>query len=195
MSEQARVDLPDDALAAAMQAIAGGDGSALSVLYAATRRRVFGLVRHVVADPRLAEEVTLDVYTQVWTRAARYDVSRGGVVGWLLVLARSRAIDALREQRRRSAPWEPLEGALHLPDAQPGPDAALGAGERARSLRQALLRLTEEQRQAIEAAYFAGLSHREVARCLGEPLGTIKTRIRAGLAVLRRELSAGEGLA
>lgn len=176
--------------------VASRDEVAMGDLYDATCARVFGLSLKILRDRAAAEESTLDVYAQVWREAGRYDPARGGVLAWILNLARSRAIDIFRTRARSSAQEETLNLSLVLADLSPGPEEFSLEAERARKVRTALRGLPEEQRRVIEAAFFGGLSHTEVAEALGQPLGTVKTRIRTGLATLRRALgSAEEGFA
>lgn len=185
-----------DPLAGLVGLVASGDEEALGRLYDATRRKVYGLVLRIVREPEAAEEVVLEVYTQVWRRAATYDPDRGSVAGWLLTLARTRAIDALRARARQTDRSVSLRNAGEVPDPGPDPEEASVGAERAGRVRRAVCLLPREQRQAIEVAYFGGLSHTEVAETLGMPLGTVKTRIRTGLSALRRALVASEeGLA
>ena len=176
--------------------VAAGDQDALGILYDATCRRVFGLALRILRDHHAAQEVTVDVYTRVWQQARRFDASRGSAETWVLTLAHHRAIDHLRLRRRQTARELPLEPAFDLPDTQPDPEAASSDADRVRRVRQALRSIPEEQRRAIVAAYFGGLSHTEVAEALGQPLGTVKTRIRTGMATLRRALAdLGDGRA
>ena len=162
---------------------AGGDQSALAALFDASNRLVFAVVLRVLGDRGAAEEVLLDVYTQVWRQAAAYDPERGRPAAWLLMIARTRAIDRLRsgraEQRR-----EPIEAAENEPSRVGNPEEASVDSERRNLVRTALGNLTPEQRQVIELAYFAGLSHTEIATQTGQPLGTVKTRARLGMMKL-----------
>ena len=170
--------------------VAAGDQVALGCLYDATCRRVFGLALSILRDHDAAQEVTLDVYFRVWEQARRFDPSRGGAATWLLTLAHNQAIDRLRSRRRKDLRETPLEPEFDLPDPRPGPEEESCDADAARRVRVALRSIPEEQRRAIVAAYFDGLSHTEVAAALGQPLGTVKTRIRAGMAALRRTLAA-----
>jgi len=176
-----------------MEDVAAGDQVALGAIYDATSRRVFGLALSILRDHHAAQEVTMDVYTRVWQQARRFDALQGSAESWLLTLAHNRAIDCLRAQRRRNGRELPMEPEFDLQDSRPNPEAATSEADLARRVRRALESLPEEQRRAIVAAYFGGLSHTEVAAALGQPLGTVKTRIRSGLLALRRVLaSAGE---
>ena len=163
-----------------------GDQAALGEFYDASSRMVYGLALRIVGDPAAAEEVTLDVYTQVWRQAAAYSAERGGPSTWLMLLARSRAIDYLRSQVRRSQEREQsLEtvASVHHPAASPEASALETA--RRETVQAALTQLVPEQREAVELAYFKGMSHSEIAANTGQPLGTIKTRIRLGMLRLR----------
>jgi RNA polymerase sigma-70 factor (ECF subfamily) len=168
--------------------IAAGDQAAVGAFYDATSRLVYSLVLRVLSDPSTAEEVTLDVYTQVWRQAAKYNAARGTPIAWLLTIARTRALDRLRagwqEQQRR----EPLEVVDETVSKTENPEEATALSERQRFVRAALSSLSPEQLEAIELAYYSGLSHSEIALRLGEPLGTVKTRIRLGMIKLRDQL-------
>jgi len=184
---------PPDVWAAEVVRAANGDADALAQLYDGTVRLVHGLALRILGDAGGAEEITEDVYMQVWRQAARYDAARGSVVRWLLTLTRSRAIDRLRAgatQREHSAP---LEEAVDVLDTMPGPEHAATEGERRTRVRAALARLSAGQRQAVELAYLRGMSHSEIAAHVGVPLGTVKTRIRLGMDRLRAALS-GAGI-
>jgi RNA polymerase sigma-70 factor (ECF subfamily) len=173
-----------------MKEIAAGNQVALEALYDSTCRRVFGLALSILRDHEAAQEVAMDVYTGVWQQAHRFDSSRGSAETWLLTLAHHRAVDRLRSQRRQGAREVPLAPEVDLADPQPDPEATTTDADLARHVRRALRSIPEEQRRAIVAAYFGGLSHTEVAAALGQPLGTVKTRIRTGLASLRRALAS-----
>jgi RNA polymerase sigma-70 factor, ECF subfamily len=169
-----------------------GDESALAALYDATAPAVHGLVTRIVTDPATADEVTADVFHQAWRQAARFDAGRGTALAWLLTIARTRAIDRLRATRERTA-REPIELAAQIASPAPGPEDALGLEQRRALVREALAALVPDQRRAIELAYFAGLSHTEIAARLDEPLGTVKTRIRLAMTRLRDALATPGG--
>jgi RNA polymerase sigma-70 factor (ECF subfamily) len=135
-----------------------------------------------------AEELTLDVFHGVWTRAARYDPANGTVLGWIMNQARSRAIDRLRHDGRRKR-VDP--GTQEPPQAGPAAHELFALQQQGEALHAALARLRPEERTAIEAAFFGDLTYAEVARLLDQPLGTIKTRIRSGLLRLRQALGGG----
>jgi len=170
--------------------IAAGDQVALGTLYDATSRRVFGLALRILRDHHAAEEVTLDVYTRVWKQASRFDSSRGRAEAWLLTLAHNQAVDRLRSRRRVAERELPLDPEWEIPDGRPSPETMSSDADLARRVRVALQSLPEDQRRVLVAAYFEGLSHTEIAEALGQPLGTIKTRIRSGMIALRRTLAA-----
>ncbi|MFN0241630.1 MAG: sigma-70 family RNA polymerase sigma factor [Planctomycetota bacterium] len=180
-----------------MERIADGDETALRALYDATSAQVHGLALAVVRDRSSADEVLVEVFAQVWRQAARYDASRGSVASFLATLTRTRAIDLRRARDRageRTVSFD-VDHIASLRDPAPTPDDASQHAERTARVRHALAALPSEQRRAVEAAFFGGLSHTEVALALDAPLGTVKTRIRAGLERLRRSLhSAHEEL-
>lgn len=170
-----------------MRRTAAGDHAALAELYDASSHLVFGLALRILGDRDTAEEAVVDVYAQAWREAKNYDAARGTACAWLMTLARSRSIDILRSQRRERA-TDPLESAGDVEASTPDPEAATSDAERHRFVHGAMNSLSSEQREAIELAYFAGLSHSEIAARLGQPLGTVKTRIRLGMMRLREVL-------
>ena len=173
--------------------IAAGDADALQGLYDQTSRSVFGLVVRILEDPSAAEEVALEVFTQVWRQAERYDARRGTPSAWLLTIARSRAIDRLRSTRMQRTRTDPISVVAERPSTEVAPDESAADEERRRVVRAALDSLPPEQREVIELAYFGGLSHSEIAARLSQPLGTVKTRTRLGLIRLREALAPLEG--
>lgn len=174
-----------------LRRLAAGDRDAAAPLYDRHARAVYSLVLRIVEDEADAEDVVQEVFTQAWRQASRYDASRGAVGAWLLMMARTRAIDKLRARRARSGP-QPVEDerAMELVPAG-GRDVAdeLVGAEQARQVQRALGELPLLQRLAIELAYYEGLTQREIAERLEEPLGTVKTRIRLGLLKLRDSLA------
>lgn len=171
-----------------LEAVAGGDRAALARLYDETSGLVHGLALRILGNASDAEEVVIEVFMQVWRSAGDFDPARGSVTAWLTTLTRSRAIDHLRSRSRFQG--DPLE-ALPEPRA-PGlnPEEEALAADRRLRIRAALAALSPPQREAIELAYFRGMSQSEVAAHLGQPLGTIKTRMRSGMLRLR-DLLAG----
>ncbi|MDW8241161.1 MAG: sigma-70 family RNA polymerase sigma factor [Acidobacteriota bacterium] len=168
--------------------IAAGDQVALGQLYDGTSRFVYGLALRILGDPGEAEEVTLDVYEQVWRQAGDYSLQRGTPLVWLTMLTRSRAIDRLRVAKRQRHREESLDEAHYFTSTLASPEEDALTVERRQLVQEALRSLNPDQRQAVELAYFHGMSHAEIAQYLGEPLGTVKTRIRSGMMKLREWL-------
>jgi RNA polymerase sigma-70 factor, ECF subfamily len=175
-------------LNALIQRIAQGDTSALGQFYDTTHRQVYGLILRILNEASIAEEVLLDVYTQVWRQADDYDQKRGTPITWLMIIARCRAIDRRRAGRREQEHCAPLELGINEPAAGNNPEEETLASERQRFVRAALAELSPEQREVIELAYYSGLSHNEISERLTQPLGTVKTRIRMGMIKLRELL-------
>ncbi len=163
--------------------IAAADQSALAALYDATNRLIYGMALRILGNPADAEEVTLDIYTQVWRSAANYDERRGSATAWLVTMARSRSIDRLRSGAGRREEALTEVGAAAHASRQPAVQ---------RDVEVALSALAPEQREAIELSYWYGYSHSELAQRLGQPLGTVKTRIRMGMMKLRAHLGVLE---
>jgi RNA polymerase sigma-70 factor, ECF subfamily len=181
--------VPEHEWTGLVHSIAAGDQLALHALYERAHRPVFTLILRLTANREAAEELTVDVFHDVWRHAARYDAANGTVLGWIMNQARSRAIDRLRFESRKKR-----KGDVELlNEGTADPRNQLELREQAQSLRAALTVLTPDERQAIETTFFAGLTHAEAAARLNQPLGTIKTRIRSGLHKLRRRLSAEAG--
>jgi RNA polymerase sigma-70 factor (ECF subfamily) len=163
---------------------------ALSVLYDRYSRLVFSLAWHLLGDQATAEEVTLDVFTRVWEKAGMYRADKAKVSTWLTSIARYHAIDILRRQGSRpehnSVAWtEVTSDALLSAD---GPEEATELTLQRQRVHAAIAELPADQQQALALAYFSGLTHREIADKLGEPLGTVKTRIRLAMQKLRQTL-------
>jgi RNA polymerase sigma-70 factor, ECF subfamily len=172
-----------------VEATAAGDQDALRALYERSHRLVFTLAMRICSSPQMAEELTVDVFHDVWRRACEYNPRDGTVIGWIMMQARSRAIDRLRfEQRKKRVDPGTSEGATESPS---WPDAALVARQRRGSVTDALAALTPDERTAIETAFFSELTYAETAERLDEPLGTVKTRVRSALAKLRKTLGDG----
>ncbi|PWH07347.1 RNA polymerase subunit sigma [Brachybacterium endophyticum] len=174
-----------DVVREALLAVAAGDADAFPALYDATSARVYGLVLRVLRDPAQAEEVTQEVYLEVFRRAASFDPSRGSAPGWILMLAHRRAVDRVRSSQSQSDRDVAYESRSHTEEPDPTSEEALG-GLEAQQVRSALAQLSERQGEAVRLAYLDGLTHTQVASHLGIPLGTAKTRIRDGLLTLRR---------
>jgi RNA polymerase sigma-70 factor (ECF subfamily) len=180
-------DTPQDQaqeLGRLMARVAHGDQEAFTALYDATSSVVYGLALRILRDPGAAEDVSIEVYLQVHAQAEHYDARRGTPLGWITTLTRSRAIDRQRKDGLRKQREAPLE-LTAFSSKEASPEAQSATREQQRIVRTALVSLTPKQRQVIEIAYFEGLSHAEIAAKLGQPLGTVKTRLRPGLQALR----------
>ncbi len=184
--------VPDEpALRALIARIVAQDERALATLYDLASGRVYGLVLRIVRRPALAEEVVEDIFWQAWRQAPRFDAARGRVLTWLLTMARSRAIDALRRDAH-------FGGALAVDDAQcafavdEGPAVAdlIDAGRGARCVQQALQALEPQARQLVALAFFRALTHEEIAQHTGLPLGTVKSLIRRALLSMRARVAS-----
>jgi RNA polymerase sigma-70 factor (ECF subfamily) len=174
-----------------VRSIAAGDQVALHALYDMAHPVVFTLILRITSNREIAEEVTVDVFYDVWRRAPHYNAMNGTVLGWIMNQARSRAIDRLRFEGRKKRSHGgdvPLQA-----EAAPDPADVIELREQRDSLRVALATLTPDERQALETTFFAGLTHAEAATRLKQPLGTIKTRIRSGLHKLRHRLTVDAG--
>lgn len=176
-----------------MRRIQQGDLGALEALYDRHGTAVYSLALRILRNPPDAEEVVQDTFLQVWRQARSFDASRAGVAGWLLMIARSRAIDRLR----RTSRWLRREQGLGVGDAEPASletlssDDALIQDETARGLRDHVDALPPFQRVPLELAFFLGFTHSEIAAVMSQPLGTIKTRIRLGLQRIREGIDEG----
>jgi RNA polymerase sigma-70 factor (ECF subfamily) len=178
-------NLSDEALLAL---VARGDEDALGALYDRFGRVAYGVALRVVRDAELAQDAVQEAFLGAWRTATSFDPERGTASTWLLTLVHRRAVDVVRREQRRRA--EPLEDAPVAPGSATDEDAWVR--DRRRAVQAALQRLAPEQRQALELAYYGGLSQSELAERLGVPLGTVKSRMFAALARLR-DLLGEEG--
>jgi RNA polymerase sigma factor (sigma-70 family) len=183
----------DAILIGLIERVALNDGAAVNDFYDRTVNRVYGVALRIVRNPRIAEEITSETYLQIWREADRFEKTRGRVLGWLLVIARSRALDAYRK----------IDPALSHPNPQELCDEStvvhgtlseelddlLTASRESTRLKTALLSLSPVQRQLISLAFFKGLTHAEIVQTTEIPLGTVKTHIRRGLIALRDQLN------
>ena len=169
---------------ALVTAIRSGDQGAMAALYDRYSSIVYSVALRVLQDTGAAEDVLQDIFMQLWRRPEAFDASRGNMSAWLAVIARHRAIDSLRRRR----PENDIEDVVVSvePDMASEADRVRAMGK----VRDALGAMAPPQRSALEMAYFEGLTHTEIAEKTGEPLGTIKTRIRTGLLSLRKALAA-----
>jgi RNA polymerase sigma-70 factor, ECF subfamily len=184
---KSKAPVPEQDWVALVQSIAAGNQQALHALYERAHRPVFTLVMRLTANRETAEELTIDVFHDVWRRAPRYDAASATVLGWIMNQARSRAIDRLRFDSRKKRDGGDMQP---LVEVAADPFHVLELRAQGAALRAALSALTPDERQAIETTFFAGLTHAEAAARLNQPLGTIKTRIRSGLHKLRQALTA-----
>jgi RNA polymerase sigma-70 factor, ECF subfamily len=176
---------------ALLRRMAAGDEQALGALYDRWHAVVHGVVARMLRQPDDVEDVVEEAFWQAWRQASRFDPTRGAVHTWLLTIARSRALDRVRSLRRRRE--DPLEGddgqavVQQAAEGDPGLDAE--AAERRTIVVAALAELPPEQREALELGYFGGLSQTEIAERTGQPLGTVKTRMRLAMQKLRSQLA------
>ena len=165
---------------ALVSAIRAGDPGAMASLYDRYSSIVYAVALRVLRDTGAAEDVLQEVFMQLWRSPGAFDASRGNLGGWLAVIARNRSIDALRKRH----PENDLEDCVLSVEPDLAGDAARSVAME--KVRGALGQMPSPQRAALEMAYFEGMSHSEIAEKTGEPLGTVKTRIRAGLSALRK---------
>jgi RNA polymerase sigma factor (sigma-70 family) len=180
----------DAALRDYLSAISKHDQLALAHLYDLTVSRVYSVALRIVRHVHLAEEVVSDVYMQVWRDAQRYDDTRGRVLGWLLIITRSRALDILRRQDEAFSHPEPYDLVSEPESEQKSAHDLLEAAQAGSALHEAMQSLTPLQRQLLSLAFFRGLSHSEIVEQSGIPLGSVKTHIRRALAALKSRLGA-----
>lgn len=179
-----------DAATTLLRRAAGGDEGAFAGLYDLVAPAVFGTVKRVVRNPAQAEEVTQEVFVDVWRTAPRFDPARGSALTWVLTLAHRRAVDRVRSEESHHRRTE----RLRQTSVSSGPSAADDVIDRLDRSRvaHALGGLTAAQRESVELAFYGGHTHAEISTLLDLPLGTVKTRIRDGLIRLRDALGEGE---
>ena len=178
-----------------MRLVAGGDGDALSQLFQRYAGAVYSLAYRMLNDREGAEELLNEAFVRVWRQAPSFDARRGKFSTWLMSVSRNLAIDELRSRRsrpQRSDPLTPGDANLDPVDDRVDVERDVWQAERRRLIRQALRELPPAQRQALEMAYFEGLTQSEISARLGDPLGTTKTRVRLGLQKLRDLLLTSE---
>jgi RNA polymerase sigma-70 factor (ECF subfamily) len=174
-----------------IERIRQGEQSALDLLYKRYSSPVYSLVWKILQNSEEAEDVALDVFWQVWRQADRYDPARGAPPAWIFTLARSRAIDRLRSRARREDRTISIDDPnLHFDplDENASPDQVVSFRQSRDAVRAAMEKLSAVQREAVELAFLKGMTHVEIAERLGQPLGTVKTRVRQGLIRLRKHL-------
>jgi RNA polymerase sigma-70 factor (ECF subfamily) len=173
-----------------MARVVKGDHQAFSQLYDQSSSLLYTLAFRILGNRDEAAELLQDIYLEVWKKVARYDVGRGTPMAWLVTLTRSRAIDRLRARasKAHTVVDSTEQPSPHLPDQSPDPFHIQADHELRNAVGKALAELPESQRQALELAYYEGLSHTEIAARLNQPVGTIKTRIKLGMNKLRTAL-------
>jgi RNA polymerase sigma-70 factor (ECF subfamily) len=172
-----------------LAAIAGADQHALAALYRRRGRLVYSLLVRMLVNEMEAQEVVQDTFVQIWRRAPRYDSSRSSPMAWIIMIARGLALDRLRTQSRRSASQAAYEqdvASLEVEEINGARQAE--RDELATACASALHNLPESQARALQLAFLRGWTHEEIAGAVGEPLGTVKARIRRGLLALRQAL-------
>jgi RNA polymerase sigma-70 factor (ECF subfamily) len=169
---------------ALVSAIRSGNQEAMAQLYDRYSSVVYAVALRVLADAAAAEDILQDVFMQLWRNPGAFDASRGNLAPWLAVIARNRAVDVLRKRRPQSEITETLVS------VEPDLASEADRGRNVEKVRAVLKEMPPPQRSALEMAYFEGYSHSEIAEKTKEPLGTIKTRIRTGLMLLRKAVEA-----
>jgi RNA polymerase sigma-70 factor (ECF subfamily) len=176
------------ALLEALTRMAAGDHPALATCYDLIGSVVFSLAIRMLRDRAAAEDVSQDIFVQVWRQAGNYDTARGSPEAWIMMIARTRILDRIRSRGSGVVLKSVGENLPDAPAADDWPDDLAISREHAANVRQALAELPAEQKQAVELAFFEGLTHMEISEKTGVPLGTIKTRIRLGLMKIRDQL-------
>jgi RNA polymerase sigma-70 factor (ECF subfamily) len=192
-STEVRTNADDVAL---IRRMADADETALGALYDQWNRSLYSLVLHLLKDADEAEDVVEETFWQAWRKASTYEPSKGAVSTWLLTIGRRKALDRLRARKRHRE--DPVGGErtfADLPSAEPDPLQLVEGREIREKVRAALHALPEEQREVLEMGYFSGLSQSEIADATGQPLGTVKTRMRLAMQKLREPLSVHRGVA
>jgi len=180
---------PNDPAELVAAMAAGDSGAPLSELYALYASMVLALLMKMLGSRSEAEEILQEVFVELWRRAPQYDSSRGSVVAWVVTVARSRALDALRARSRRYGDRQMQFSDRHALGTDSGrPDVLVSSTRWHQALRQAFKQLSEDQRAVLELSYFLGMSHHQIAETLKLPVGTVKSRILAGMRALRTML-------
>lgn len=171
-----------------MDAVRRGDETAFAALYDQTVGAVYGMVSRILANSRDVEEVVCDVYTQIWRISGSYDAGKGSVIGWMVVLSRSRALDFLRKQIRRSQYEEQLAlQSAQCHDGEPTAESLVNALQEGSIVREVVAELPLVQQRVLALSFFQGYTHSEIAQALEMPLGTVKSHIRRALEALNRK--------
>ncbi len=170
-------------LSALVARVRQGDHAAFGSLYDELAPRVFGVVRRVVRDPAMSEEVTQEVFAEMWSSVNRYDETRASVAGWVTMIARRRAIDRVRAEQSRRNRADQL--AQESPVAEPAAESIVTDRDEATRVHAAMATLPDDQREVVRLAFLEGMTHSDIADSLGVPLGTVKGRVRLALKRLR----------
>jgi RNA polymerase sigma-70 factor (ECF subfamily) len=174
-----------------LASIGRSDRDALGALYDRYGRRVFSLAARILSDHAVSEEITQDVFLSIWRRSASYSPDKGKFTTWLFSIAHNRTIDELRRRKRdRNRDSDDVEEHLDIVSLDISPDDSAVAQSEYSMVREALATLPPEQRAVVELAYFRGLTQAEIAAKTGQPLGTVKTRMRLALKKLRDALGS-----
>ncbi|RKR73378.1 ECF RNA polymerase sigma factor SigK [Frondihabitans australicus] len=174
----------DDVLTTALQAVAGGDRGAFETVYELTASRVLGLCRRILIDPALSEEVSQEVFLEIWQTSSRFDQERGRALTWILTMAHRRAIDRVRASQS-SRDRDLRIGIRDFHEEAPSVEGDVETSLEYARASAAMTELSAVQREAVELAYFGGLTQAEIAARTGVPIGTVKTRLRDALIRLR----------
>ncbi|HKS36907.1 MAG TPA: sigma-70 family RNA polymerase sigma factor [Verrucomicrobiae bacterium] len=181
----------EESQAELLRRIAAQDQQALAEFYDQTAGLLYSTALRILGDPHETDEVIQDVFVQIWNKAAMFDARLGAPLHWTLGITRNRCIDRLRARQRRSCLLEDLVEASAIESVPSMPPGRMGLSvDELTAVRSAVKGLPYEQRQAIAMAFFRGMTHREIAKALNEPLGTTKARIRRGMVKLRESLQA-----
>ncbi len=181
--------VPDAAL---VERIMAGDESALSILYDRYAGMLFAMLVRILRDTSAAEEVLQDLFLQLWRGAAKFDASRGSMPAWLLVIGRNRAISRLRGRERREVLEDPQEFSFESLPSSTNLENEVSRMQLMAKLKVGLATLPSEQREALELAYFEGMTQTEIAARTGSPLGTVKSRVRAAMQSLKQYFDDGQ---
>ncbi len=184
------VSATDAALIQAFQRVQHGDQQAFAVVYDRLAPKIFGTVKRVLRDPAMSEEVTQEVFVEIWQQADRFDPQRASIATWALTMARRRAVDRVRREQSQRNRVEALGSQRDDVSTEPGQTVVddMEAG----AVREALLQLPEDQREVLILSFLEGMPHGEIANRLDLPLGTVKGRVRGGLKKLRAGLEGND---
>jgi RNA polymerase sigma-70 factor (ECF subfamily) len=170
--------------------VVSGDEAALGSLYDRYGGLVYSVALRVLRDAQAAEEILQDIFHHLWRVAGRFDSSRGSLPGWLLVTTRNRSIDRLRRRTPESTSDQLFENVSLPRSAGNDLESSVAQSRLLERVNKVIAKMPETQRELIELAYFEGLTHSEIAERTGEPLGTVKSRLRAGIACLKKEMQS-----